>query len=301
LAFRIGLVAVLFSSALTANARDRGSTLIDNFLSVDARLIDVAQTDVAHSSFEALAHEASSCQSIAAVDRTRCVVDALFAEEDLVVVADPGDPESSTITSALVSHRGNCAALTGVALALAERVGVPMEAVVFSRHVVVRPPGDDAHVFELLDHGAVLSMAQIRKRLGADGTRYTAVRSRSFLAYYLDNLAVRLAEAGDDARAVTMFKSGIEAGPRVARIRFNYGTYLLGAGQLEPARKQLRRAIRLEPANAPAWANLGVAVAKQGETAEARRCFERALRYDRGNRIAAENLKSLNGGIAPRP
>lgn len=288
------MVAVLLCSVGSATARNHGSALIDEFLAVDARVDAAPQPDVARTSFESLSHEASSCRTSPAADRTRCAVDALFASAELATVAEPGDPSSSTVTSALISHRGNCAALTALALAVAERVGVQMEAVVFPRHVVVRAPGDDDHVFELLDRGAMLSLTQLRKRLGADGKTHVAVQSRAFLAYYLDNLAVRFAEAGDGGRAVAMFESAIEDGPRVARIRFNYGTYLLGQAQLEPAEKQLRRAVRLDSKNAAAWANLGVAVAKQGDTTEARRCFERALRYDRSNRIAAENLKALD-------
>ena len=293
-------MAVVLCSSRTAICRNQGP-VIDTFLAVDSRVLEVPQTDDARSSFATLVQKASSCQALELVITSRCVVDTLFASE-VMAVAEQGTPESSTVTSALISHRGNCAALTALALSVAERVGVPMEAVVFPKHVVVRAPGDDAHVFELLDRGAVLSMTQLRKRLGADGRGFVVVKPRDFLSYYLDNLGVRFAEAADDTRATAMFESANEAGPRIARIRFNFGTYLLGKGQLELAEKQLRRAVRLESSNASAWANLGVAIAKQGDTAEARRCFERALRHDRGNRIAAENLKALNSGeLPPRP
>lgn len=95
-----------------------------------------------------------------------------------------------------------------------------------------------------------------------------------------------------------MFEKAIEAGSRVARIRFNYGTFLLGVNRLEAAEDQLRRAVRLESRNAPAWANLGVALARLGEIADARDCFENALRHDPTNRIAAENLRALERGGA---
>jgi Flp pilus assembly protein TadD len=176
-----------------------------------------------------------------------------------------------------------------------------MEAVVFPRHVVVRAPGSPDQVFEMLQHGATLPMAQLRIRLGADGAHATRVRPRAFPAFYLDNLAVRFADAGDAARAESMFQQAIDASPRVARARFNYGTFLLGKDRLKPAEEQLRRAVRLDSRNAPAWANLGVAVARLGDATEARRCFERALRYDPGNRTAAENLKALGRDGPPAP
>jgi tetratricopeptide (TPR) repeat protein len=279
------------------------STLFDSFAAVDATFLDASQIASSGAAFEALVHHASPCGATATPkqDRARCVVDSLFASDQLVTVAEPGDPESSTVTSVLVSHRGNCAALTALVLAVADRVNVPMEAVVFPRHVVVRARGKDDYLFEVLSRGSMLSMAQLRRQLGADGAHDTRVRPNAFLAYYIDNLAVRFADAGRTDRAQPLFERAIQAGPHVARVRFNYGTFLLGLNRLEPAREQLHRAVRLDSHNAPGWANLGVALARLGETDEARRCFERALRYDPGNRIAADNLKTLSRDGPPPP
>jgi len=83
-------------------------------------------------------------------------------------------------------------------------------------------------------------MAQLRKQLGAVGVHDSVVRPKDFLAYYVDNLAVRFADAGDAKRAEMMFDKAVDLGPRVARIRFNYGTFLLGASRLELAKGQLR-------------------------------------------------------------
>ncbi len=279
-------------------------SLLDAFLAVDGRFLEAAQVAAARGAFETLVREAASCTggTQPGHDRARCVVDRLFASGQLETVAEPGDPESSTVTGALVSHHGNCAALTALALAVAERVDVPMEAVVFPHHVVVRAPGNNDQVFELLTHGATLSLAQLRRRLGADAPHDTHVSPKAFPAYYLDSLAVRFADAGDENRAEMMFEKAIEAGPRVARIRFNYGTFLLGRNRTGPAKEQLRRSVRFDSGNASAWANLGVALARLGETTDARRSFERALRCDPGNTIAAENLKTLNlDGSRPRP
>ncbi len=277
--------------------------LFDAFVEIDAQLLDATQVEAARIAFGALVREASTCGRgrQASHDRARCVVDTLFASGQILTVAEPGGPESSTVTSALVSHRGNCAALTALALALAERVHAPMEAVVFPRHVVVRDRGNTRAVFELLNRGATLSMSQLRTRLGTDGARETRVRPTAFPAFYLDNLAVRFADAGDGDRAEAMFEKAVEAGPRLARIRFNYGTFLLGKNRLVSAKDQLQRAVRLDSSNGSAWANLGVALARLGEIAEARHCFDRTLRHDPGNTIAAENLKALKAGSPPRP
>jgi tetratricopeptide (TPR) repeat protein len=304
-AFRLGLIGVLGCFLTTwAHARESAQpTLADAFLAVDAQFLDAAQISAARVEFDALVRAASSCGSSETPrqDRARCVVDSLFASEELVAVAEPSNPESSTVTSALVNHRGNCAALTALVLAVAERVDVSMDAVVFPRHVVVRGRGNDDQVFELLSRGSPSSMSQLRRRLGADDAHNTRVRPSAFLAYYVDNLVVRFADAGQTDRAESMFEKAIDAGPRVARIRFNYGTFLLGSDRLERAETQLRRAVRLDSRNAPARANLGVTLARLGETFDARRCFERAIREEPANRIAAENLKALGRDGPPPP
>ena len=301
-----GLILVLGCGLpFSVQARDSvQQPLFDSFIAVDERFLDARQIDAARAGFESLVRQASSCKALPTPgqDRARCVVDSLFASDQLVTVAEPGEPGSSTVTSALVDRRGNCAALTALVLAVAERVGVPMSAVVFPQHVVVRARGNDDEVFELLSRGSAMSMTQLRRRLGAGGASHTDVRPNAFLAYYVDNLAVRFADAGDAPRAEAMFEGAVDAGARVARVRFNYGTFLLGTDRLESAKDQLRRAVRLDSRNAPAWANLGVTLARLGKTDEARRCFERALRVDSGNRIAAENLKTLGrDGPAHRP
>lgn len=281
----------------------RHDALVETLLAVDAQFEDASQVAAARQAFDGLARAALPCadRGVAREDRSGCVISTLFASGQIAAVAEPGDPGSSTLTSPLVSRRGNCAALTALALAVADRIDVPMEAVVFPKHVVVRDPKRPDQVFELLQRGLALTMPQLRHRLGADGAHDTRVRSRDFPAYYLDNFAVRFAEAGDSARAERMFTQAIEAGPRVARIRFNYGTYLLEKNRLETAEAQLRRAVHLDAHNAPAWANLGVAVARLGDKAEARRCFERAIHADPGNRTAAENLKALGRDGSPPP
>jgi len=277
--------------------------IFDVFLTIDAQFLDQSQVAAARGAFELMVRDAGACAADSShkEERGRCVIDALFASGQLTTVEEPGNPESSTVTSVLVSHKGNCAALTAVALSVAERVNVPLQAVVFPRHVVVRSPGDPDNAFELLQRGAELTMAQLRKRLGSDGAHDTRVRANAFPAYYMDNLAVRFAEAGDADRAEAMFQRAIDDSPRMGRVRFNYGTFLLGKDRLEPAKEQLRRAVRLDSRNAPAWANLGVAVARLDDTAEARRCFERALRYEPHNRIANDNLKALGPERPPPP
>src|SRR5262245_7068012 len=112
---RITLV-VLIACALaqTVHTRESSPALFESFLAVDGQFLDASKIASARNAFETLAHGASRCgvASTPSQDRARCVVDSIFASSELVTVAEPGNPGSSTVTSALVDHRGNCAALT---------------------------------------------------------------------------------------------------------------------------------------------------------------------------------------------
>src|SRR4029434_1598048 len=145
-------------------------------------------------------------------------------------------------------------------------VGVQMEARIRGEHVVVAAPGMRGH-FELMERGAfhpaVAGMTSPYESERADGDR--------FLGYYVDNLAVRLAAGAEPERAERAFRMAIAAAPRVGRLRFNYGTFLLNHHGWQSAAAELRKAVRIDPAQVDAWTNLGVAQAHAGRPRDARR------------------------------
>jgi tetratricopeptide (TPR) repeat protein len=169
---------------------------------------------------------------------------------------------------------------------VADAVGIPLEAWVRADHVVVAAPRADGY-FELLQNGAFHPW-------GPSGHKgWTRVKPSDYLGYYLDNLAVRLADAHDLERADATFHRAIDATPKAARLRFNYGTFLLNQKRLPEAAEQLRRAVRRDGRNVDAWTNLGVVNAQGGDPVEARKCFNQALRIDPRNANARRNLDAL--------
>ena len=99
--------------------------------------------------------------------------------------------------------------------------------------------------------------------------------------------------SGDTAAAESTFREAIHIAPKVARLRYNLGTFLVQREQNRDGGRELSRAIDLSWKEADAYVNRGVARWKLGKVADARRDFEEALRLDPGNREAVANLRQL--------
>jgi Tfp pilus assembly protein PilF len=90
-----------------------------------------------------------------------------------------------------------------------------------------------------------------------------------------------------------MFRSAASVRPHLARLRFNFGTFLLDRGRYAEAIDQLKKAVHRDATNPDAWTNLGVAQVKAGDRAHARDSFERALRIDPAHAVARQNLTAI--------
>jgi len=89
------------------------------------------------------------------------------------------------------------------------------------------------------------------------------------------------------------FREAIHIAPKVARFRYNLGTFLVHRERYKEADHELARAIRLGWKDADAYVNRAVARWKVGKLGPARRDFEEALRLEPGNRDAVANLRLL--------
>ncbi len=165
---------------------------------------------------------------------------------------------ASTISSALVESRGSCAALTALVLALTEPLGEPFEAVVLKDHVVIGSVENTDEFFELLKQGERQSEAAVLIQAQQPGGPLR-VGGSDYPPYYLDNLAARLAENGDVELAERLFKRALALAPGAARLRFNYGTFLVQEGENAAGEQQLSMAIDLGWIDADAFVNRGVA------------------------------------------
>lgn len=83
--------------------------------------------------------------------------------------------------------------------------------------------------------------------------------------------------AGDATRALESFTRAAQLAPRDPKIAANLGTSLLRLGQLEPAIVHLRRALELDPALSEAELSLAIAYDRAGEYRDAMDRYRRYL------------------------
>jgi Flp pilus assembly protein TadD len=76
---------------------------------------------------------------------------------------------------------------------------------------------------------------------------------------------------------ISLYTQALHTAPLSARARTHLATEYLRVGQLEPAEKNLREALELDPDNPRALETLGVLMLERGNLPRAERLFQRAL------------------------
>ena len=274
--------------AAQAAARDR---LLDRFLAVDAAIVG-GSADPARSAAAGVIARATCPGSGPA--REACVVAAVLGEGGITDLQIAPSPAENTVTHALAERRGSCAAIVAVLLAVGDELNVPFTAIVLREHVLLGSAAVSGLAYEVLDRGRPVRLSEIHKYGPLPPGGLVHVSAPDFLPYYLDNLAARFADAGDAAAAERLFREATRIAPKVARLRYNLGTFLVQHERYREGDRELSRAIRRGWIDADAYVNRGVARWKLGKLADARRDFEQALRLEPGNREAAANLRQLD-------
>jgi Tfp pilus assembly protein PilF len=96
--------------------------------------------------------------------------------------------------------------------------------------------------------------------------------------YVADNaLGKAFERAGDNARALALYREAVRIEPRYAVSQYNLGLALIGSGRKDEALEHLAAAAQLDPGNADAQFNLGVFFSQNHRRPDAVRCFEAAL------------------------
>ena len=222
-----------------------------------------------------------------------CLVRATLGDGGIAGLQPAPAAAANTVTHALAERRGSCAAIVAVLLALGEKLQVPFTVIVLRDHVLLGSAADPDVAYEALDHGRIVRLSELHRYgpMPPGGTAH--VTGADFLPYDLDNLAARLAEVGDVAVAERTFREAVSIAPRVARVRYNLGTFLVQQERYREGERELTRAIDRGWEDADAYVNRGVARWTRGRIGPARRDFEQALALDPGNRDAATNLRQL--------
>ncbi len=109
------------------------------------------------------------------------------------------------------------------------------------------------------------------------------------------NLANLLRRTGDMDGASHEYQRSIDANPKLAAARNNFGITLAQLGRLKEAEDQLRAAIALDIRYADAHANLGLVLEGQNRTNEAAQEFYAALRLNPDHALANRAMQRLKG------
>jgi Tfp pilus assembly protein PilF len=94
------------------------------------------------------------------------------------------------------------------------------------------------------------------------------------IAHHLAPLYDRL---GMPAQAQAEFDKALLESPRDANLCNNYGFFLYGRQQWQPAEEQFRKALALDSKLQAAWTNLGLALARQERYAESLEAFQKVV------------------------
>ena len=96
--------------------------------------------------------------------------------------------------------------------------------------------------------------------------------------YVADNaLGKAFERAGDNARALVLYREAVRIEPRYPISQYNLGLALIGFGLKDEALEHLAAAAQLDPRNADAQFNLGIFFSQNGRQPDAVRGFEAAL------------------------
>ena len=284
------------SGKATSNPlRHPGSPLLETLLQLDTDFHDASLIEKARHRAMSYLQELSTCYSerSGSDEASECFLKALLEGRDLAPAPQPAVPSQNTATTTLAEGRGSCAALIATVLALTEPFGGPFEAVVLREHVLLGSRDAPNRYYEVLEGGRPLKNAELGRYEPFPPGGPIRVGGSEYLAYYLDNLAARLAEADEPQAADETFQKALQLAPGAARVHYNYGTFLLQRDRFEFAEMHLTRAIRMGWKDPDAFVNRGASRWKLGRSRPARRDFERALKLDPGNRRAASNLRML--------
>jgi len=110
-------------------------------------------------------------------------------------------------------------------------------------------------------------------------------------AWFLLGWGLRRLERWDDA--VLAFRKALELGGDSCDTRNELALCLIEQGNLSEARKELERALQLEPENIKVISNLGILAMKQGKPEEAAGFFRTVLEYDSEDPLALQMLSQL--------
>jgi len=180
----------------------------------------------------------------------RGFADALFGQLGFRREIESTFPRHHLLASVLTHRRGSCVGLVSVYLAVAERLGVPINAELVPGHLHLRLGGPDPVYIETLRGGEVVADAFYRdKYIGTRqlGPAYRRpLTTQELLAVVRFNLGNHHREQGDPERAEAEYRAAAEAFPVFAEAHASLGLVLHARGDLAGARAAYAAAARVD-------------------------------------------------------
>ena len=217
----------------------------------------------------------------------------LYEEERFAYDPAPGDTENYLPDRVLARKRGNCLGLTVLSLALAERLGLPLNGVYAPSHCFLRYEDGGARInIETAEKGAEWTDARYARTFGVTANRpyLRSLGKTEMVGVYLKSLGAARSRQGREDEALALYDCASHCAPGLADVPYNAGVSCQKLGKFEEAIAFYRRALSLDPALAPARDNLGVALATQGRYPEALEEARRAVALDPRNVSSRGNL-----------
>ena len=192
--------------------------------------------------------------------RLDLLVQLLFAPGGLALEYDGS--RTRTIDEAFTDHKANCLTFSLLFVTLARQAGI--DAYV----------QETDHVLAWQGSGALYGNGHVNVGVKVGPARKTVDIDRSVVSIRGAPRAI------SDERALAHFYN-------------NRGAELMEQGRLQPARRHLDTAIRMEPAFVGAWNNLGVLHMREGAVKEAERAYATALDHKKRYAPTLSNMVNL--------
>ncbi len=176
------------------------------------------------------------------------------------------DPRNLFLHTVLQRKQGYCVSLTKLAIALAQRVRVPVRAVRVPGHMFLRY---DPH-----DDGTALDSAAVNFEMTAFGVSRPST-------YYLNRYNVH-----STALANGVYLQNLSVREMFSDVASNLGSLLYLKERPAEAIEWFERAVDYDGRNAQAYYNLGTAHARLEQRRDALQAFRKALEYDAGDYLS---------------
>ncbi|MBA4387076.1 MAG: hypothetical protein C0404_03785 [Verrucomicrobia bacterium] len=181
----------------------------------------------------------------------------------------------------LENKLGNCTALSTLAVALGNRRGLPIRAVVLPGHVFVRVEDSSGRYNLETTAAALVPDADYRANftIGSCKAYMRQLTAREFIGALLSShLGYELSQKGDrNPDALACFDRALELFPDFPETLVNRGATLRQMGRIQDALASYAKAIELDPQHASTWYNRGNALLDEKKYEEALQSYARAV------------------------